>query len=242
MRQWLFGALLLSGCSSPLLTHEGRSVQVVAEAERNGCSELGEVTGQADGRSGGSWVTADELIRYATADLRNQAGARGATHVEVGPPRFLEEDGRKTVAILVGKAYACGPGTSGGYVAMGTPPSAAPDATTDVDAEVLASPTESLEEPPNRGEGEAIDRRVRAWLDAGREDVLSCVSSDRAAIRVDLSAEGSTIVALHGEGAGSPEERCVAAALGAFPLGEGFDGKPHRVIHVVRRESSPAAP
>lgn len=215
---------------------------VVAKAAPDRCTEIGDVTGQADARSGGSWVTTDELIRYATADLRNQAGAKGATHVEVGPPRFLDENGRKVVAILVGKAYACGAGTSGGYVAPDAP--TAPETVPGdegLTSDVFASPSEPLvegdETPTTPPDSTSVEASVRAWLEAAREDVLSCVASDRAALRVEISPEGTTSVVLHGSGAGSPEERCVAATLGAYSLSDSAKGSAYSVIHVLRRPS-----
>jgi hypothetical protein len=78
----------------------------------------------------------------------------------------------------------------------------------------------------------AIEVRIRAGLDARREDVLACVGRERVAVRVTYDGEGAVRITLQGALEGSPEEGCVRAALeGVRVPGTGASGA---VVHLVR--------
>jgi len=70
---------------------------------------------------------------------------------------------------------------------------------------------------------------LRASIDAAKADVLACTGGEHVALEI-THASGQLRVALRGELAGSPEERCVQQALAdlSAPSGEG------RVIHLVK--------
>jgi hypothetical protein len=77
-----------------------------------------------------------------------------------------------------------------------------------------------------------LEARIRAHLDAHREDVLACVNAPRAVLQVAYAPDGKAVVSLQGAEAGGPLEGCVRAVLGAIPV-QGAD-EPGTVVHLVR--------
>ncbi|AKF07581.1 hypothetical protein [Sandaracinus amylolyticus] len=79
---------------------------------------------------------------------------------------------------------------------------------------------------------DAATSAVRASLDARREDVLACASSERVVVRVEWDATGAITLGLGGELGGSAEEGCVRAALADLRAPSGAPGS---LLHLVRR-------
>lgn len=84
------------------------------------------------------------------------------------------------------------------------------------------------------GEASAAEGAIRRGLDARAEDVFSCVDRDRVTVRVTHHADGTVMVALTGDLAGSPEEGCVRSALGDVRAPSGASGV---VLHLLRRRT-----
>jgi hypothetical protein len=78
-----------------------------------------------------------------------------------------------------------------------------------------------------------VQARIRAHLDALREDILACVDAERAPVRVERTSDGGQTVALQGAGAGTPAEGCVGAVVGSLPFEEGAD-EAGVILHLVR--------
>ncbi len=82
------------------------------------------------------------------------------------------------------------------------------DELVEVDAPPEAPPSEAPDiEAPD------IEARVRAGLDARRDDILACVGQERAAVRVAYEADGAVTISLQGPLEASAEEGCVRSAL-----------------------------
>jgi hypothetical protein len=82
------------------------------------CVNLGEVAGKGGGGPGGMYISNASLVEYAQNDLRNQAAARGATHVRLDPPVLGGSNGPTTSAMITGIAYKCPPGMQGSGTAV----------------------------------------------------------------------------------------------------------------------------
>lgn len=93
---------------------------------------------------------------------------------------------------------------------------------------------EAVEADDTRAEAPATDveARIRAGLDARRDDIVACVGRDRVAVRVAYDAEGAVTIGLQGELEGSPEEGCVRAALSGVRVAP--TGASGVVVHLVR--------
>lgn len=100
------------GCgSSPPLLESGTRVQVTVESRVVDCEYIGPVTS----RVGANFGTYEGNVEYATNDVRNQAGRKGATHVVLSPPikdsmaswgKIGSSDCNNCVA-LTGQSYRC---------------------------------------------------------------------------------------------------------------------------------------
>ncbi len=105
------GALLACGGAVriPVLTPAGKLVRVSPEAEAAGCKELGPVKGEHG--SGCEPMGLEGARAGAEAELRNQAGAKGATYVRLTTEqRPHESPGCRTRTwTLEGVAYKCPP-------------------------------------------------------------------------------------------------------------------------------------
>ncbi|HEY8427450.1 MAG TPA: hypothetical protein VIL20_03715 [Sandaracinaceae bacterium] len=102
------------------------------------------------------------------------------------------------------------------------------------ESELVASGGEDRGEREAAGPAAAanVEARIRAGLDARREDVLACVGLERVAVRVDYAEDGRVEIALQGALNGTPEERCVQDALeGVRVAATGTSGT---VVHLVR--------
>ncbi|MCZ7682094.1 MAG: hypothetical protein M5U28_26190 [Sandaracinaceae bacterium] len=99
------------------------------------------------------------------------------------------------------------------------------------EAELLAAGGEAEPAPDPEVAGE-VEARIRAGLEARREDVLECVGRDRVAVRVGYAPDGTVEIALSGALHDTPEERCVQDALeGVRVAATGASGV---VVHLVR--------
>jgi len=103
----------------------------------------------------------------------------------------------------------------------------------DPEAEGPSGP-EADDEAPTDASDElaAIERTVRAGLDAHRDDVLACTGRRASVVRVRYSVDGSVAISLGGDLEGSPEEGCVRAAMGAVRVAPGHEGL---VMHLLRQ-------
>lgn len=95
-------SLLGSGCASapepaPFLNVQGARVKVVAAPEVKDCRSIGLITSERSG----DFETVENRIYTVTVDIRNKAGARGATHLVLMPPITEPEVQRS------GDAYIC---------------------------------------------------------------------------------------------------------------------------------------
>lgn len=81
MKNLILGLVGLSlvGCATADLV-EGKQVSMNAAEVTKACVELGEVYGKGGGAMGGM-ISDENLMRYASNDMRNKAAKMGATHV-----------------------------------------------------------------------------------------------------------------------------------------------------------------
>jgi hypothetical protein len=100
------GALLACGPGRAALTPTGAEVEARPYPPAGHCAALGDVSGSA----GDSWrpFSDDQLVEYATNDLRNEAAERGATYVQYGSPDFRRRLDHSSVTIR-GEAFRCIP-------------------------------------------------------------------------------------------------------------------------------------
>jgi hypothetical protein len=88
-------SLLLGSCShTPHLSQSGTNIELVSEIDQKNCKNLGPVFGKGGGWFNGAWIADENLMMYASIDLRNKAAGLGATHVvtqthQMGQPRTL---------------------------------------------------------------------------------------------------------------------------------------------------------
>jgi hypothetical protein len=100
-------ALSLAGCGTYNKLAPGASSVVATVTRPAGkCESLGTLSGKGGGASG-SYVSNEELIEYALNDLRNQAVARGASHVVYSTPSMGGTGGTTTSAMVTGEALSC---------------------------------------------------------------------------------------------------------------------------------------
>lgn len=107
-----FGALALGavGCArTPALSPVGADVAVSPQPPAPGCKALSYVVGEGGGSGivGGRWIPNDQLINYATSDLRNKAGALGSNYVQIAPPELGSSLGTTSTVTISGTAYRC---------------------------------------------------------------------------------------------------------------------------------------
>lgn len=101
---WVLG---LAACGTYQdLKPEAQSVTATTTRPAGRCKSLGNLTGKGGGASGG-YVSNESLIEYALNDLRNQAGALGATHVVYSTPSMGGNQGTTTSAMVMGEALRC---------------------------------------------------------------------------------------------------------------------------------------
>jgi hypothetical protein len=114
------------------------------------------------------------------------------------------------------------------------------ESTLDAEHEPPSGPDADDEAPPTHAaEIEVIEARIRAGLDAHRDDVLACTGRSASVVRARYALDGSITLTLAGDLEGSPEEGCVRAAIGGVRVGAGHEGT---VMHLVRRPSGTAPP
>jgi hypothetical protein len=100
---------MLSGCvSNEALSPAGARVAVIRTPMAS-CESIGYLVGTGGGSVGGGWIANQDLIGFAINDLRNQAAALGATHVQMEPPQLGQSGGTTSTATVTGTAYRCGP-------------------------------------------------------------------------------------------------------------------------------------
>ncbi len=86
-----FGAAL-AGCKAQQMTASGSKIVMLYD-EPSDCENLGVVIGHAGGMTG-AYSKPSVLRRSAENDARNQAAARGATHLLLHPEELAQGDGR----------------------------------------------------------------------------------------------------------------------------------------------------
>jgi hypothetical protein len=104
----LFSALLFQACAYNELSPAGSQVVATTSRPSPQCKSLGTLTGKGGG-GGGGLVSNEDLVKYALNDLRNQAAAMGATHVQTLAPNFgsTGDSNTTTSATIVGEALVC---------------------------------------------------------------------------------------------------------------------------------------
>ena len=101
--------LSLGGCATAALSVAGQRVEVRQQMNQDGCENLGPVFGKGGGSFGGSFISDEKLMEYATNDLRNKAAAKGANVVVYSTHQMAgatHEQGT-TTATMSGIAYRC---------------------------------------------------------------------------------------------------------------------------------------
>lgn len=94
----------------------------------------------------------------------------------------------------------------------------------------LATAGGEREEPASAEASEEVEARIRAGLEARRDDVLACVGRDRVAVRVGYAPDGSVDISLQGALHETPEERCVQDTLEGVRVAGGAAGT---VVHLL---------
>lgn len=101
----------IQGCSTASLSNEGSSVEVIMSLDRKDCKNLGPVFGKGGGSFGGTWISDEKLMEYASNDLRNKAASKGATHVVIHNHQVGMTSGRDggstSTVTQQGIAYQC---------------------------------------------------------------------------------------------------------------------------------------
>jgi uncharacterized protein DUF4156 len=109
---WMFFAvLILQACSTPELSKQAAAVEVVTQMDRKDCTNLGPVFGKGGGSFGGSMISDQKLMEYASNDLRNNAAAKGANVVVAQPHQMAQtggsHGGSTSTSTVTGVAYKC---------------------------------------------------------------------------------------------------------------------------------------
>ncbi len=104
-------AFALAGCSTAKLSGSGERVEIVSQVDQKVCKNLGPVFGKGGGSFGGAWISDESLMEYASNDLRNKAGEKGATHVIASTHQMGQTTGQyggtTSTATISGIAYRC---------------------------------------------------------------------------------------------------------------------------------------
>ena len=170
-----------------------------------------------------------EVTLVKISDVRFRASGCG------GVLEVLCSSGHNEPVCLVGRARE--EGHVSGLAEAG---SGSETTTADAEIEPPSGPDADDEAPPTHGaEIELIEARIRAGLDAHRDDVLACTGRSASVVRVRYALDGSITLTLAGDLEGSPEEGCVRAAIGGVRVSTGHEGT---VMHLVRRPSGAAEP
>ncbi len=107
----IFAVVLLQACSTPELSKQAANVEVVTQMDRKDCTNLGPVFGKGGGSFGGSMISDEKLMEYASNDLRNHAAAKGANMVVAGPHQMAQSGGKgggqTSTSTVTGVAYKC---------------------------------------------------------------------------------------------------------------------------------------
>ena len=98
--------LLLFGCATEELSHEGQDVSLNASAITKQCKEVGEVYGKGGGVLGGT-ISDEKLRTYALNNMRNKAAKLGATHILVHGNQLGGGLWSNTNAQISGTAFRC---------------------------------------------------------------------------------------------------------------------------------------
>jgi hypothetical protein len=77
----------------------------------------------------------------------------------------------------------------------------------------------------------AVQRAIRAGIDAHRADVFACTQHDPTVVRVRYETDGAITLSLAGGLEGTPEEGCVRAALAGARAPEGESGVLLHLVH-----------
>lgn len=107
----LLSLAALAGCATADLTEAGSKVAPTRDPLPDTCQNVGIVYGKGGGTFGGEMVSNEDLIEYATNDIRNKTAELGGTHVRHDPPQMGSGDGTTTTVTITGTAYKC-PGAS----------------------------------------------------------------------------------------------------------------------------------
>ena len=105
-------AMSAGGCATAQLTQAGQGVEMIQQMTRADCKNLGPVFGKGGGSFGGAWISDEQLMEYATNDLRNKAAAKGGNTVVFSTHQMGAGAGRDTAtstATMTGIAYHCPP-------------------------------------------------------------------------------------------------------------------------------------
>lgn len=100
---------ILASCShTPHLSQSGTNIELVSEIDQKKCKNLGPVFGKGGGWFNGAWIADENLMMYASNDLRNKAAGLGATHVVTQTHQMGQTSGGYTAtATQHGIAYRC---------------------------------------------------------------------------------------------------------------------------------------
>lgn len=108
-------ALLLASCAAKELNPAANKVHVSHSKPSGSCEYLGNVSGDQGNFLTGEYTSNRNLEVGAMNDLKNQAYAMGATHVELITNRAGQSGGSnnghgffsQTTTVLLGNAYRC---------------------------------------------------------------------------------------------------------------------------------------
>ena len=107
----IFVVAFLQACSTPELTKQAANVEVVTQMDRKDCTNLGPAFGKGGGSFGGSMISDEKLMEYASNDLRNHAAAKGANMVVAQPHQMMQSGGKgggqTSTSTVTGVAYKC---------------------------------------------------------------------------------------------------------------------------------------
>ena len=133
-----FAVFALAACATPELV-EGRNVSMNQTQVSPACTSLGEVYGKGGGAFGGT-NSDEDLMRYATNEMMNNAGKLGATHVISHGPTVSGGLWHATTGTVSGTAFKC----PAGAIAAATPvPPVAPAAPVPSTASAATTPTKA---------------------------------------------------------------------------------------------------
>lgn len=103
-------AFSAGGCATAKLSPGGQGVEMVHQMNRTDCKNLGPVFGKGGGAWGGSWISDERLMEYASNDLRNKAASKGGNTVVFSTHQMGASAGGETAtatATMTGIAYDC---------------------------------------------------------------------------------------------------------------------------------------